>query len=212
MGNVIKTAIISAEPRRTVAQVAASVGVSYNVLNNVLNGRTKPPTDLVESIRKELGLPKGWPFEEELLPIKGIPLVRIELMGKVMAGSGSDVYESGDATGEGVVVPANLGGPDKGALVIEGDSMFPLLHPGDVAVFRKSHVPKLGCPCVVRTKDGKLRVKVVGHDGTGYTFTSLNPAYPADKNGKQMLGFLIGIYRTVGSREEITIDESGIRP
>ena len=213
MASLIKAALISSEPRRTVAEVAEAVGTSYNVLNNVLNGRTRPKPDLLESLRRELGMPKGWPYETDLQMITGIPMGRVTLMGRAGAGVGVDVYEAGDSMGESISVPANLSGPDHGGLVIEGDSMYPLLHPGDVAVFRRSHIPRLGVPCCIRTGENRLRVKLVKHDGEKYVLHSLNPAYPPESNGHQtMVGYLVGIYRQIGSRQEVVIDESGIRP
>jgi SOS-response transcriptional repressor LexA len=217
----LKAAFALAKPRRTITQVAPRIGVSYDVLSNVLNGRTKPDSDLVERLRKELGKPKGWPFtdlaqagrsgnaEGQVVSLAGTPLVEIPVVGKVAAGEGEHNIDPDLKT---IWVPepvARMGGY---GWEVEGDSMMPDLYPGDVLVFKERRTPKRGYPMLIRTEDREDRVKIIDWQDGEWQMSSRNQRYPQEPlDGTQLMGLLVGFYRYSRTREIILTDPDGLK-
>lgn len=206
MGTAIKTAIV--ERGRTITEVAESIGLTYDMLSNIINGRTKAKAPLLEKMRMELRQPDGWPFVTQTGNLAQMPLGELRVLGKVAAGGGAtsdiDEYE--------MPVPITLCGPDRVGWIVEGDSMYPFLQEGDLAVFKASVAPKINYPNLVRTPTGEYRTKMIRHGGKGYLLHSINPEYSDEPASVEYKGVLVGIYRSIGMREEMVHDPSGLRP
>lgn len=96
--------------------------------------------------------------------------------------------------------------------IVMGDSMRPLLEPGDKAVFEDSR-PESG-QVVHAARNGEDCVKVLRRTGEGAFLEPLNPAYekmPAD--GWDIKGRLVAIYRDLGGGLVSHLENRwGIRP
>ena len=139
----------------------------------------------------------------------GVPLIRIPLINRVAAGNAAEFtdldYPAGiadsyiaapvpaETTGESAASAAP-GSPDAGlfALRIEGDSMEPRYHQGDIVVFSSTQTPQDGDDCLVRLDDSEnfsttfKRIEFAAGsaeaptdaDPTYLTLVPLNPVYP----------------------------------
>jgi SOS-response transcriptional repressor LexA len=96
---------------------------------------------------------------------------------------------------------------------IVGDSCYDLLWPGDLCVFHKEIVPKIGKMVFYKSPENKVTVKQLKHDGSDYVLHPLNPKYEdeVDEGGEQ-IGYLVGIVRIHGSKKVTVYDETGIVP
>lgn len=216
----LKAAFTMARPRRTITSVAPRIGTTYDVLSNVLNGRTKPDGDLVERLRKELGKPKGWPFSElahagrqgnsqgQVVSLAGTPLIEIPVAGVVEAGPGVANVDPEPRT---VWVPEPVARMGAIGWEVEGDSMMPDFRPGDVLVFAERRTPKKGFPMLLRTPDRADRVKVIEWSHGEWRMESRNPRYATEPlNETEVQGLLVGFYRYSRMREIILTDPDGL--
>lgn len=197
------------------------VNDSRSVVANWENGRNNVPHDKVLLIARSLGIAPDWFFDgldtappsaSRLLSITGAPMVEIPIAGKVAAGS--SVFGDASAT---VLVPTSLGHvPGVTAWQVEGDSMYPHLLPGDIALFKPHSTMRVGIPFLIQQVEPReLRCKLLrfGSGPGEIVLHSLNPIYPdeAMPSGAELLGFLIGWYRSHGTRETMDFDSSGLR-
>lgn len=205
MGSLIKVAIV--DRGRTITDVAESIGLTYDQLSNIINGRKKLSTPIAEQLRVELERPEGWPYVELAGNFTSVPFAELRILGSVSAGDGADAYDESS-----MPVPMTLVTDDRVGWIVSGDSMLPFLQEGDIAVFKEARVPRLGFPNLVRTKDGQYRAKIVKFDGSQYTLHSLNQSYSPEPGEVEWKGYLVGIYRTAGSFEMMLHDAGGLRP
>lgn len=205
----VRTALI--EHKRKITEIAPKIGTTYDVLSNMLNGRTKPDPILVERIRVELKKPKGWPYDEsgELRSLSGTPLKPIPIRGSASAGAANDSIDESDP----LLVPSHWTGQGHSGLVVEGISMYPHLEPGDTAVFKDYKQPRPGLIFLTRDRDLQPRIKQLIVKSGRFVMHSFNPAFhdEAFEEGSAIEGFLVGLYRIKGSKEYMVFDPTGIR-
>ncbi len=211
----LKQAVVASE--MTYEDIAAEInarklvdgGVTYNILNNMANGRKKPDDAIFAAVRKVLKLPASWPDEGKLVSLSGFPLAPIKVIGSVAAGEGAYTVDWPERE---IYVPqalANLGGL---GWLVDGDSMMPDLQPGMVAIFKEHRSPRPGMTFLVESPEKALRVKTLEWRNNGWILVSTNPAYPSEPLGDYaLLGYLIGWYRQVGKRETLDSDPDGLR-
>lgn len=200
---------------RTVRDIATSVGLSEDVLSNVMRKKTKPDTDMVDRLRAELKLPRDWPHSRvhnpdgQRVSLAGTPMAPLQIVGAVHAGSGFANVDYDERT---VYVPERLAQVADYGWITEGDSMMPFLEPGDAAAFRRLTTPRRGYIFLIQ-REGELRVKRIDWNDGRWIMTSLNSSFPPESlDGWQILGLMVGMYRYQGSRETIVIDVAGLRP
>lgn len=183
--------------------------VSYDILNNMANGRKKTQEKIVKAVGKVLGLPSYWPNTEQPFSVNGIPLAPIQVVGNVSAGSGAYTI---DPDRREIFVPETLASIGGLGWVIEGDSMMPDLEEGMVAIFREHRTPRSGMTFLIKDpNEGGLRVKTLDWRKDGWTMVSANSNYaPEILSGHELLGFLIGWYRVRGKRETMDSDPDGL--
>lgn len=213
---LVKGAVASARPRVTAARIAKAVGqpeVTDDVVSNMLNGRTKLSRDVAETVRKLLEKPAGWPWSELYaaqgkVSLAGTPLTAIPVVGTVGAGPGTYNVDYDERT---IWVPANLANIGGLGFVVDGDSMMPVLEEGTIAIFREWRQPKRGYPFLVRLRDGSLVVKNVEWREGAWVLESINQMYkPIPMDGASLLGYLIGWYKSNGTRESTDSDPNGL--
>jgi SOS-response transcriptional repressor LexA len=182
--------------------------VTEEVFRNKLNGRTQLDAETLALLSNHLGLAPVDDRVYEPRVLYGRALGNLRILGGVAAGLGWDSSADEDS----LPVPISLTGPSRVGWIVRGDSMMPFLQEGDVAIFEEARVPKLHVPNLIRTGENEHRVKMVRHDGTHYRLWSLNPVYKEEMATGEWLGYLVGYYRLIGSREAMEHDPSGLRP
>jgi SOS-response transcriptional repressor LexA len=183
--------------------------VTYDVLNNIANGRRHPDPEIMRAVGRFLGLPSNWPDVQSPLSVTGTPMKEIKIVGS--AAAGAEAYNV-DPDQHTVFVPqtlANLGGL---GWVIEGDSMMPDLEPGMLAIFKEHREPRPGLTFLVQNEEGGLRVKTLEWRNDAWHLVSTNPQFAPEHIGSHaLLGYLIGWYRVQGLRETLDSDPNGLR-
>lgn len=118
-------------------------------------------------------------------PDGAIPVRYVPVLARVPAGNPKD-YTDGDypagCAEEFVGVPAPFvqKDPSAFALRIEGDSMLPRFHDGDIVVVAPQSLPRSGRPAVVKV-DGAVTCKLWSRHGNEVTLTPLNSDYAERK-------------------------------
>lgn len=145
-----------------------------------------------------------------LMPVRAGAMVRLPMLGAASAGDG---MTHGDPDERGFLVPDVFAFPDYAAAFIDGDSMMPLLQPGDFAVFRDSPHPRPGLVYAIHA-NGSLLVKQLVFTHGRWEMRSTNAAYPPEPlpPDHRILGYLVGYYRSTDEqlirhkRTGITLD------
>lgn len=198
MGLAIKAAIV--DRGTTISDLANKVGMSFDQLSNVINGRTKLSPKTAERLRTALDKPEGWPFYR-LQEIEGIPMAEIPLLGGASAGYGGSAADGGS---EPVLVPSNMAGPKRSAWVADGLSGWPHIHPGDLIVIQQSVHPKNRKVNLFANADRELSVKqFLYRDGVLFAH-SFNPTFEdfvVDPQTCTIIGFMVGLYGKRGGGE-----------
>lgn len=136
-------------------------------------------------------------------------MAALPVVGSVAAGEGQ--YNV-DSELETVFVPERLAQIGGIGWMVEGESMMPLLEPGDVAIFREHRQPRRNYPFLVKSADGMYRVKILAWSNDEWMLESLNPKFIPEPFGSHaLLGYLIGWYRSRGTRETMDSDPHGLR-
>lgn len=186
-------------------QFAEKLGVDYERYRSYEYGRVNAPASV-----KEAALNYGVEATPVgLRTVRGTPMASVKVIGRVSAGEGSS---ENDLIEDELRVPASLAQLGGSGWLVQGDSMMPLLEPGDVALFREFPQPRRGYPFLVQSPDGEYRVKVIDYDRGGWILKSLNKFYKDEPLGHhRVLGYLIGWYRTRGARETLDSDPNGLK-
>lgn len=193
-------------------EAADLLGLSRAYYANLEYGQSIPAR--IRKQLEELGMGKESPetaSDGRRVSLLFGPMVMIPVVGRVAAGEG--VYNV-DPDEEAVAVPASLKQIGGIGYVIDGDSMMPALQPGDVALFRETHQPRNGFTFLLK-RDGEYRCKNIAWRSGEWIMESLNPnkdQYPdATMRDWQILGMLVGWYRSIGSYEKLEADPHGLR-
>lgn len=109
-------------------------------------------------------------------------------------------------------VPSEMAGRGRYCCRVASDSCYDLLWPGDIAVFQRQDVPRIGAIVMYRDRDRRITIKQLKHDGTDYILHPLNAKYEDVKADGDMVGVLVGIVREQGSRRVTVYDDHGIAP
>jgi transcriptional regulator with XRE-family HTH domain len=215
-GKRIKHALMDADLGQF--EAARKLGITRNILANIVSGRTRCSDKLAAQIANLCSVPITQLLGEsaandpvaELFRLRPGPTGRLRVVGAASAGPGNGDHPDYDEL-EGV--PIELCRADYIGMSVQGDSMIPLLLPGDVAVFCEHHVEKYGYVWLIRKPDATVAVKRLVFDDTKVTIESLNPSYAVeDASGIELLGFLVGIWRTDGPETIIRHNPYGIKP
>lgn len=136
-------------------------------------------------------------------------MAKVPIVGNVSAGFGNTNV---DIVEDEAWVPMSLQKLGGIGYVVDGESMMPSLQPGDVAIFRQMHQPYARFTYLVRTEDAEYRCKNLEWKNNEWTLVSLNPNFRDEPlGGGQLLGMLIGWYRSIGKYEKLEADPDGLR-
>jgi SOS-response transcriptional repressor LexA len=188
-------------------KMAELLGVKQTTLHNwIYPPFTTVPQDVLHrarSLPKEVGSPLALAMQ---------PQARMPMIGVVAASSPAD-WTDPMASEDWYDAPVEMGEMQgRFAARIDGDSMFDLLWPGDVAVFQKDPSLRIGMVVLFRTFDNLITVKQLHHDGKDFILKPLNPSYEECRAAGSVVGYLVGIIREIGTKKMTVYDRHGIRP
>jgi SOS-response transcriptional repressor LexA len=186
--------------------IALRLGISRGYYATLENGHQSTPEHIEDKLRA-LGYGKPDSDGRRVSLLFG-PMTRIPVVGTVSAGPG---VSNVDPDENSVEVPASLRQIGGIGYVIDGDSMMPALQPGDVALFKETYQPRNGFTFLIK-KDGEHRCKNIVWQSGEWVMQSLNNRYAVEPlHDWQILGLLVGWYRSVGSYEKLEADPHGLR-
>lgn len=150
----------------TLAAIGEKTETPANYLSTVKNREREMGDKVARRIEEKLGLPKGWMDRMDDQEAEQVP--RVPVVGTAQLGDDGYWEETGHPTGHGegfVRYPSK----DKNAyaLRVKGDSMRPRIKPGEFVVVEPSHAIVPGDEVLVKTKDGRCMVKVLGFHRNG---------------------------------------------
>jgi SOS-response transcriptional repressor LexA len=207
----LRDAIKTAIPKTSIKEMALKLDISYDKLNNMCNGRTTPTLEVLEGVKRLLALPAGWPQQSGPIytSLAGTPMLPVPVVGSVSAGRG---ITNVDVDEDMLLVPERLAYIGGVGFVIDGDSMMPHLHPGDIALFKEERHVRDRYTHLIKTSDGEYKVKDLVFESGRWMLVSKNPLYPKIMlgEGDEVLGLLVGYFRSQGSREIMESDPTGL--
>jgi SOS-response transcriptional repressor LexA len=110
-------------------------------------------------------------------------------------------------------IPGFMATPVTFVVSVDGDSMYDLLEPGDLAVFVQHPQPQIGLIVVARNHEGGMTIKQLKHDGREYVLHPLNPSYDDILASRwHTEGYLVGIIRDHAGERTIRHNPKGLRP
>ncbi len=139
-------------------------------------------------------------------------LIPVPYIGMVAASSSVDWGDPFDSEVFEFVPPEMGDAKGRFSCRVLGDSMYDLLFPGDLCVFQRTDVPKIGAVVIHRTTDNRVTIKQLTHDGRQFILKPVNAAYESEPASGSMVGYLVGIVRESGSKRVTVYDSTGIRP
>lgn len=195
---------------QTQEQLARKLGLKRTTYTAYEQGIAAPPHEILEKL-KELGMgrPAKSAPEGRVVSLAGTPMAQIPVVGSVSAGPGATNV---DPDAGCIWVPERLAQLGGIGWLVDGESMMPLLEPGDVALFREHRNPRRGYVFLSKSPDDEFRVKKIDWLDGEWAMVSLNRAHgTAPLGSNQLLGYLIGWYRYRGTRETLDSDPGGLR-
>lgn len=190
------------------AALAKMIGVSRSTIANYESGSTIPPDTLAKLRRLMPDEPLNEREESVRLtrPSKQ-PVRKLKIYGSISAGDGNVSAFDADE----YYIPVDLARDDYGGLVIDGDSMEPLLHAGDLAIFRDWKHPKLHSVMAAQLPDSTWVCKQLVYRDGQIVLHSLNETYKDISGPYTVSGFLVGYIRDLGPERIIRINPYGIK-
>lgn len=193
----------------TQEELAVRLGISRNRWSRYEYGHSRIPLDLAEKLAALHSEEQTTPSDMTHASLLFGFMSQVPVVGRASAGVGETNV---DSDLEPVWVPQSLARLGGIGFRIDGDSMMPALQPGDVAVFRASSTPRRGFTFLVRNPSHEFRCKNLEWRNNEWTLVSLNQSYPDEGLGaSQVLGILVGWYRSVGTYEKLEADPHGLR-
>lgn len=95
---------------------------------------------------------------------------------------------------------------------VEFDSMVPLLHPEDLAVFVKKEAGQPGQVVLYIHSSGQATIKQLKYNGARPMLHALNPEIPDVAADGKVIGVLTGWVRKRGRRKRTDFDPDGLAP
>jgi SOS-response transcriptional repressor LexA len=121
-------------------------------------------------------------------------------------------WEEPDDTEDTEEVDAKFAGPGRFLARIKGDSMYPFLHPGDIAVFERTDSPALNRVILAQCDCG-VTVKQYRSEGNRAVLRALNRDHAdCEAESWECLAVLIGIIRIEDGTEITFFNRHGLSP
>lgn len=189
------------------AEVAERIGVSRGAYANWESDMAVPTSDNLKKLRamgfqSDVGPP--------MIPAP-IGMVPVPYVGFVSASNPAD-WRDPDLCEDFKDVPGAWDTRGCFTCHVDTDSMYPLIYPGDLLMFKRDPVPRIGFAIMFRSQSGTVTIKQLKHNGTGYVLHPLNSAYSDCPAEGECIGYLLGIIRQEGRRTMTIYEETGIVP
>jgi len=181
IGSILKTRRIA--KGMTARQLAGIVGVSDAHIIYIEKGQRKATFEKLANIIRTLGLSVDEVLSgigQNAFEARGLNVMRlnrIPLVSWITAGSWAEVcgdYEPGDG---GQWIDSDIAGPNVFALRVEGDSMEPEFHDGEILIVNPHTEALPGDFVVVRNSGGETAFKQLKLYGESWVLHPLNPRY-----------------------------------
>ncbi|RYG32185.1 LexA family transcriptional regulator [bacterium] len=194
---------------------------------NYESGRTEVPEGIAKKLSRIWGITWEWFFDEgpvdlvqdapeppiaprksQFLTPVSEPMGKVKLYAAVSAGTGNAVSIQENE----VPVPVEMSRDDYGAMLVDGDSMLPLLQDGDVAVFKDSSEGRIGQIVAASTDDrAEWFVKQLQRGPNGkVVLASLNLGYQDIEDDFDIHGYLVGYFRVEGPERSSRYNPYGL--
>lgn len=209
--------------KRSIIWLSKQLGITRQTIHNWAEQRSNPrDSSTWDKIAELLDVPVSElhdPGHKELPEISGplfpvsYQLIPMPLYSPVPCGNWVEPEETEDF----IELDAKFSGPRRFAAKILGDSCYPVLHQGDVAIFQQDYNPSTGLIVLARRlSDHAATVKVLAYDSVNrrYKLKAINPESEDadDINGWQVYAYLVGMVRVVNGTEISMYNPHGIRP
>ncbi len=193
-------------------EVAEAVGVQPPALSRWLSG-TIPEARHLSSLAQTLNIPVNWlisgegPLPEsrqvemvhsrvqEMPPEFIVMPNRVPLISWAHAGAATSYEELPQSWQESV--PTTCKSPGAFALSIEGDSMQPYCHQGDIAIVMPHEEPRGGCLIVAKLRNDGVLLRRYTKTLEGIRLTAYNPVYPASDYNPEEFHWIYPVHSTV---------------
>ena len=189
--------------------LAKRIGVSQQRLSAWEHGKHDPePIGVVNEIAVALEVTPDWLLHgTKLKRTKAEETGMVKIYGAASAGIGN----ANSIDGAEIEVPIQFAQDDFGALIVDGDSMMPLLHPGDIAIFKDWKYPKPGYVVAAELPSRDWVIKRAVFTDGRFVLRSDNERYPDILEEARCSGFLVGIVRDDGPERLIRLNSYGIK-
>lgn len=208
IGDRIRDFRMAKEPKLTQEQLAESIGIKRSRLAQYEAGRTEPPLTILKMIALALDttLPEledeGVPVPRKTKAVQDAPMPNVpqETVDMPYAGLVPADSNWGDPLGTGEELPVDIKfkGENRFVCKVVGDSCYPYLKQGDIAIFEVDPGPSVGTIILAeRLGDRACTVKLLEWDAEAgrSRLKPLNEAYepPSSSPGWQATAKLIGL-------------------
>lgn len=200
--------------RMTQQEVADTLGIDRSRWKNWEYGYASPPPKIVRELRRMGYGEPSRPIADTLLGRPKIP-VGFSLGSMVYAGI-VPAGEWGDplASEEFVEVEVKFEHPKRFAATVVGDSCYPALQQGDMAIWHHDLNPPYGSIVLAQRKgDHGCTVKELAYSEGRPMLLPVNPNLdcPPDGDGWGVIARLVGVIRKVDGMERTWYLDSGLR-
>lgn len=97
------------------------------------------------------------------------------------------------------------------ACKVSGDSMVPMLWPGDLCVLVANPEPVVGRVVLARCADNLLTLKSLRHNGREWMLTPLNASYDSEPLDGMIVGYVVGLVRRDGDETLTRFAPGGLK-
>ncbi len=198
----------------SVRWLAGRLGTSHTNVRNWLQGdgpRDRSMLDAALTVLREeeqSRRPASQQRKPGVFQLAPVPDAMLPIVSRAGAGHWVEPFQCEDFE----PVPAHLVAQDCFGVVVDGDSMYPFLHPGDIAVFKAARSARIGQTVLARNDEKQLTVKVFRHNGEGFELVPINQAHPkATAKEWEIEGVLVAYVRDIGPRRITDSDPNGLR-
>lgn len=157
--------------------VCRDLGIKEMTFSDWVNAKTYPRIDKIELLANYFGIEKSDLVEDDTVKRPSIPVYEIKILGKVVAGTPMEAIQ--DITGTIRITNPDAANGHYYGLRVEGQSMEPEMHEGDLLIIHEQSYFDSGDICIVYVDGHEATVKKVVKSDDGLTLIGYNTiVYP----------------------------------
>lgn len=163
--------------QKTQKDVCRDLDIKETTFSDWMNAKTYPRIDKIEKLANYFGIEKSDLVEDNSAKKSTIPVYEIKILGKVVAGVPMEAIE--DITGTVRITNPDAANGHYYGLRVEGTSMEPEMHEGDLLIIHEQDYFDNGDICIVYIDGHDATVKKVQKSKDGITLIGYNTVvYP----------------------------------